>query len=53
MTRYPITFRRVGDPVRQSGDAIGPDMESALATFKRDNPETISHCIYNPQHLES
>jgi hypothetical protein len=28
-------------------------MGAALETFKRDNPETVSHCIYNPQHLET
>jgi hypothetical protein len=53
MIRHPITFRRRGalPHERERGEAIGPDMESALASFKADNPETISHCIYNPDHL--
>lgn len=53
MTLYPITYRHKGSDERERGTVEGPDMESALATFKRDNPETISHCIYNPEHLES
>lgn len=53
MRKYPITYRLKGQPTRLKGEATGPDMYAALANFIAAKPETISHCIYNPEHLES
>lgn len=50
---WPITYRTFGYPKRREGIATGETMQAALDQFKRDNPRTVSHCIYNPEHLES